>query len=73
MDKNTTSRFPSSINVPSVGQSLAAKLDDDGEYANESRPAAWNTVAYSDGARLSELTIKRETTVGAMSPSAVHQ
>ena len=54
-------------------QSLAAKLDDDGEYANESRPAAWNTVAYSDGARLSELTIKRETTVGAMSPSAVHQ
>ena len=63
VDRNTTRRFPESMSVPRVGQSLAASDADVGAYASVSSPAALKTVSYSEGATLSELTIRRETTV----------
>ena len=62
VDKNATRRLPESMSDPRVGQPLAANDAEVGAYASVSSPAALKTVSYSDGATLSELTIRRDTT-----------
>ena len=62
VDKKVTKRVPASIRLPRVGQPLAGKEADWGEYDMESSPAATNTEANCVAARLSELTISRVTT-----------
>ena len=65
---NATRRVPASISVPSVGQPLAGNEADGGEYASVSTPAVWNAEANCDTARLSELTMSKETTVRQQAP-----
>lgn len=62
VDRKVTNRVPASIRRPSVGQPLAGKDADWGEYDIESTPAATNTEANCVAARLSELTISKVTT-----------
>jgi len=62
VDKKVTKRVPASTRLPRVGQPLAGREADWGEYDMESTPAAANTEANCVGARLSELTISRVTT-----------
>ena len=69
MERKTTRRVPLSMSVPRVGHELADKFAEEGAYAIVSRPTALKTVSYSDGAMLSEFTIKSETTVGVMKRS----
>jgi len=62
VDKKVTNRVPASTRLPRVGQPLAGKEADWGEYDIASTPAATNIEANRVAARLSELTISRVTT-----------
>ena len=62
VDKKVTKQVLASIRLPRVGQPLAGKEADGGEYEEVSTPAVVNTEANCVGARLSELTISRVTT-----------
>jgi len=62
VDKKVIKRVPASIRLPSVGQPLAVKEADWGEYDKVLTPAPTNTEANCAAARLSELTISRVTT-----------
>jgi hypothetical protein len=62
VDKNVTKRVPALIRLPRVGQPLAGKDADCGEYDMEATPASTNTEANFVASRLSELTISRVIT-----------
>lgn len=59
---NTTTRPPASIICPSVGQAVYACVAVDGVYTDEATPEALKAEANAEGARPSELTMRRVIT-----------
>lgn len=62
LSRNTTSRFPLLIILPSVGHADAVNVEVAGENDMESTPAALKTVSKAEAGRLSIFTMSMERT-----------